>query len=256
MPRETKATAGSEIRRRIRRALIALAIALVVTIIVAWRLRHYLLTNPQFTLAHERRDALTIQGWHYTPVGKVRRVFADDLDHSSFAVPLGERRRRLLGIDWVEDASVSRIWPDRVEVRIRERKPVAFVSFRSGVFLIDSQGVLLDPPAQAQFVFPVLRGVREDESEQQRRRRVRALFRVQEDMGDLFKDISEVDAADPDNVHILVRQNRRAIELILGDTNYQQRYRNFLAHFPEIERHTPGIGLFDLRLDNLITAKE
>ncbi len=256
MPRETKPDVGGEIRKRIRRAIVILGIALLVTVILAWRLRNYLLTNPQFTLAHERREALTIQGWHYTPGAKVRRVFADDLDHSSFAVPLGERRRRLLGIDWVEDASVSRIWPDRVEVRIRERKPVAFVFFRSGVFLIDSQGVLLDPPAQAQFQFPVLRGVREDESEAQRRRRVRALFRVQEDMGELFKDVSEVDAADPDNVHLLVRQNRRAVELIMGDSNYQRRYRNFLAHFPEIERRTPGVRLFDLRLDNLITAKE
>ena len=256
MPRETKAQAGGEIRKRIKRGLIMLGIALLVAAVVAWRIRNYLLTNPQFTLAHERRDALTVQGWHYTPVAKVRRVFADDLDHSSFAVPLGERRRRLLGIDWVEDASVSRIWPDRVEVRIRERKPVAFCFFRSGVFLIDSQGVLLDLPPQAQFAFPVLRGVREEESEEHRRRRVRALFRVQEDMGDLFKDVSEVDVADPDNVHLLVRQNRRALELIMGDGNYQRRYRNFLAHFPEIERRTPGVRLFDLRLDNLITAKE
>ena len=33
---------------------------------------------------------------------------------ASSAVPLDERRRRLLAIDWVEDASVSRIWPDRL----------------------------------------------------------------------------------------------------------------------------------------------
>ena len=30
-------------------------------------------------------------------------------------------------IDWVEDASVMRIWPDRLTVEIHERKPVAFV---------------------------------------------------------------------------------------------------------------------------------
>ena len=38
-------------------------------------------------------------------------------------MPLAERRRRLLAIDWVEDASVSRLWPNRVLVRITERKP-------------------------------------------------------------------------------------------------------------------------------------
>ena len=45
-----------------------------------------------------------------------------------FPAPLEERRRRLLAIDWVEDASVSRIWPNRLVVRIHERKPVAFVN--------------------------------------------------------------------------------------------------------------------------------
>ena len=67
----------------------------------------------------------------YASRSKVQRVFADDFDRSIFAVPLDERRRRLLAIDWVEDASVSRVWPDRLVVRIRERKPVAFVFFRS-----------------------------------------------------------------------------------------------------------------------------
>ena len=78
----------------------------------------------------------------------MQRVFATDFDRSIFAVPLDERRRRLLAIDWVEDASVSRIWPDRLVVRIRERTPVAFVPLRSGVLLIDSHGVLLDQPPQ------------------------------------------------------------------------------------------------------------
>ncbi len=39
---------------------------------------------------------------------------------------LGERRRRLLAVDWVKDASVSRRWPNRVSVNVIERRPVAF----------------------------------------------------------------------------------------------------------------------------------
>ena len=62
-------------------------------------------------------------GLTYASRSKVQRVFAGDFEHSIFSVPLAERRRRLLAIDWVEDASVSRVWPDRLVVRIRERKP-------------------------------------------------------------------------------------------------------------------------------------
>jgi cell division protein FtsQ len=123
----------------------------------------------------------------YASRAKIQRVFATDFGRSVFSIPVAERRRRLLAIDWVEDASVSRVWPDRLVVRIRERTPVAFVSFRSGVLLIDWYGVLLDPPPQARFTFPVLSGVREDSTESQRREQVDALFRLQHELGPLAR---------------------------------------------------------------------
>ena len=110
-------------------------------------------------------------GLTYASRSKVQRVFAADFERSIFSVPLAERRRRLLAIDWVEDASVSRVWPDRLVVRIRERKPVAFVSFRSGPLLIDAAGRAAGAArAGRSSPFPCWSGVREDETEAQRRR--------------------------------------------------------------------------------------
>jgi len=228
----------------------------VITAVAGIRVRQYALTDPQFMLSRDRQDALAIQGLSYTPRAKVQQVFTADFDHSVFSVPLEERRRRLLAIDWVEDASVSRIWPDRLLVRIRERKPVAFVIFRSSVLLIDAHGVLLDPPVQAQFAFPVLSGVREDETEDQRCGHVRALLRLQQDMGYMAKDVSEVNAADPDNIRIVAQVENRAVELTMGDGSFARRYQNFLAHYPEIEKRSPNVKTFDLRLDGQITAKD
>ena len=90
-----------------------------------YRVSLYVNSDPQFTLSRDHKDALTVQGLVYASRTKVQRVFAADFDHSVFSVPLAERRRRLLAIDWVEDASVSRVWPDRLVVRIRERKPAS-----------------------------------------------------------------------------------------------------------------------------------
>jgi cell division protein FtsQ len=186
----------------------------------------------------------------------VNRVFADDFDRSIFSVPLEERRRRLLAIDWVEDASVSRAWPDRLIVRIRERKPVAFAHLRSGIQLIDSHGVLLDPPAKAHFGFPVLAGLREDETEVQRAARVRILLRLEEELGPSFKQVSEVNAADLDNVHVVTQVDNRAVELVMGNDEFARRYQNFATHYPEIWKRSPDVKVFDLRLDDRITAKE
>jgi cell division protein FtsQ len=236
--------------------VVALGVAGVSTAVAGFRVRQYALTDPQFMLSRDRQDALAIQGLNYTPRTNVQRVFGTDFDHSIFSVPLEARRRRLLAIDWVEDASVSRIWPDRLLVRIRERKPVAFVLFRSGVLLIDAHGVLLDPPAQAQFAFPVLSGVREDETEDQRRECVRALLRLEEDMGYMAKDVSEVNAADPDNIRIIAQVENRTMELIMGDRNFARRYQNFLEHYPEIGKRSPNVRTFDLRLDGQVTARD
>jgi cell division protein FtsQ len=224
--------------------------------VAAYKVHDYAISSPSFALSRERPEALSVEGLHYAPRSKVLGLFAADFDRSIFAAPLGERRRRLLAIDWVEDASVSRIWPDRLVVRIRERKPVAFVSFRSGVLLIDAHGVLLDPPALSHFTFPVLSGVREDQDEGQRAECVRTLLQVQKDLGGHARDISEVNIADPDNVLVVVRVDNGTAELLMGDSGFGARYQRFLGHYAEIRRKSPNGRTFDLRLDDLITVKE
>ncbi|HYW45459.1 MAG TPA: FtsQ-type POTRA domain-containing protein [Bryobacteraceae bacterium] len=255
MARDSKKAEGG-IRWRRWLGLAGLGIAGVSTAVAGFKVRDYALTDPQFLLSRDVKDAITIQGSNYAPRAKVLRIFSGDYGRSVFSVNLNERRRRLLAIDWVEDASVSRIWPDRLVVRIRERKPVAFVSFRSGVLLIDAHGVLLEQPSQAQVAFPVLSGVREDEPEERRRERVSCLLRVQEELGSMAKDISEVNTADPDNVRITTQVDRRTVELIMGDTDFAARYRNFMSHYQEIQRRLPGARTFDVRLADRITAED
>ena len=236
--------------------LAAVGLACGAAAVAAIRIRRFALTDAGFVLSRDQQDALTVRGLRYASRSKIFRTFTPDFDRSIFAAALAERRRELLAIDWVEDATVSRVWPNQLLVRIRERDPVAFVSFPSGVLLIDSHGVLLDPPAQAQFAFPVLSGVRESDSAAERREKVRTFLNVQNDMGYLMKDISEVDAGDPESIRVVAQVGNRAVELLLGDTNFAKRYQNFLSHYPEIQRHSPEGKLFDLRLEDRITAKE
>jgi cell division protein FtsQ len=254
MARERKPANG--IRWRLWLAILAMVPIAASTTLAAMRTRAHVLADPAYRLSRESKDALQIQGLVYASRSKVARVFAADYEQSIFAISLDERRRRLLAIDWIEDAAVARIWPNRLIVHVRERKPVAFVFFRSGVLLIDRHGVLLDPPAQAQFTFPVLGGVREDETEDQRAEHVRAMLAVEEDLGYLARDISEINTADPDAIRIVAKVDNRAVELTLGDSNYARRYQNFLNHYPEIEKRSPQVKSFDLRLDDRITAKE
>ncbi len=231
------------------------------TAFAAYKVHAWVLTDPQFILSSEDRNALAVNGLRYASRPKVLRAFENDFGRSVFAVSLAERRRRLLAIDWVEEATVARIWPNRLVVQISERAPVAFVNLPlptglARLLLIDPQGVLLEPPPQAHFSFPVLAGITEGHNEAARRIRVRAMMRLLDDLGPLGKDISEINAADLENLRIVTQVEGQPIELMMGDGNYAHRFQAFLAHYPEIHKRSPGVVAFDLRLDDRITAKE
>jgi len=261
MPREK---ARPPFRWRLWLTVFAWCAVFVSSAVAARQAHRYVLTNPQFMLSSEDRHALILQGVTYAARAKLLRVFAADWGRSIFAVPLDERRRRLLAVDWVEDASVSRIWPNRLLVRITERRPVAFVSLplhgASGsaarFLLVDAQGVLLDPPLRAQFAFPVLTGLTDDQTDAERRVRVRAMQSLMDDLGPAGQNISEIDAAAPDDLTVVAQVEGRPLELKLGDGNYAKRMQNFLLSYPDIRKHAANVTTFDLRLDDRITAKE
>lgn len=254
--REVKVKAAKGSSWRLWFGIAGVCLLGVSTALAARTVARYVGRDAQFVLSAENPNGLIFEGLVHTARPKLMRVFAPDFERSIFAVPLAERRRRLLAIDWVEDASVSRLWPDRLVVRIRERKPVAFVYFRSGVMLIDSHGVLLEPPLQVRFTFPVLRGVSEEETEAQRAVRVRAMMRLLNDLGDRAKDASEINVSDVESIRVIAQVGGQAVELNLGDSNFGRRYRNFLSYYQEIHRRSPAVKVFDLRLDDRILAKE
>ena len=228
-------------------------------LIVANRVQAYVSTDAQFSLA---RPGLVIDGLVYTSRDRVRRLFEEDLERSVYLTPLAERRRRLLAIDWVEDAIVSRAWPDRIWVRVRERTPVAFVNVPLGrragskIALIDAHGVILEQPAKARFTFPVLSGVTAEQPEAQRRRHVRAMLDLLEDLGSSSRHVSEVNTAELDNLVVIAQVNGSTVELMLGSAHYGRRFRSFTAHYEEIRKRSPIARAFDLRLEDRITARE
>jgi len=253
-------TKGIRWRLWLNLALVGLALAVV---IFAFRqVRRFVNTDPRFTLANpeDRSAGLTMDGVVHASRYRVLATFTPDFGRSVFLSPISERRRRLLAIDWVQDASIARIWPNRMAVHIKERKPVAFVNLPapggrgSRVLLIDAEGVLLEQPAQSHFAFPVLSGITDEQTEAERRLRVQAMTRLLDELGSLGKNISEVNAAAPENLVVVTQVEGVAVELVMGNQKFSQRMQNFLEHYPEIRRHSITARAFDLRLDDRITA--
>lgn len=225
----------------------------------AWaakQVQQFVLTDSHFELPRDS-PGMSIVGVRYSSRQHIMEVFAPDFGLSSFHAPLAERRRRLLAIDWVRDASISRLWPNRLMVRITEREPVAFVHLAAGrSMLIDSHGVLLGLPAHARFDFPVLTGISEEQSDQERRIRVAAMQDLLTQLGPAAKQISEVNTANIEDLLVTTELDHHGIELWMGDKNYASRYQHFIASYPEIQKTSGDSSIFDLRLDDRITTKQ
>ncbi len=164
-------------------------------------------------------------------------------------------------IDWVEDAAVSRIWPNSLRVWIRERTPVAFIHLPprrsdglSAFALIDKDGYILRPRVAARFTLPVISGVRESETLDDRRARVRRVLDMLKEIGPLAGQISEINVADPNDLVVAEHVGNSVVNLMLGDENYSDRLQNFLASYGEIKARRPDATTLDLRVDNIITA--
>jgi cell division protein FtsQ len=216
----------------------------------------FLLSDPRFEFKN-----LELRGAIYTSRARIEKVFAADAHKSVFHMPLSERRSHLLAIDWVRTATIERIWPNRIVVTIAERKPVAFArlpmpgSGKHWLALIDDEGILLEMPPKVRFRFPVLSGVTEEQSDEDRRERVESMQHLLADLGPQAKDISEVNASSGQDMRVIADVEGQGLELWLGDQHFRTRYMNFLSHYDEIKGHSENARIFDLRMDDRISTR-
>jgi cell division protein FtsQ len=240
---------------------------LMVGTLFAWhRTEEFLIRDDRFRISEPDNIAgqspdLKVEGIRYASASQIRHVFAEDFGRSLYLVPLQKRRLQLMEIDWVEDATVSKVWPDSIRAVIKERQPVAFVRLprlhrnsTSRLALIDRDGFILRPRVAAQFTLPLISGVQETENIENRKARVHRALTMLREVGSLSNQISEVDVTDVNNIIVAEHVGDNVVNLILGSENFQDRLVNFLANYNEVKEKRPDATVLDLRVDGAITA--
>ena len=236
-------------------AVLALGLAIFAFNLV----EQFLIADPRFALNGpqgfpENLPTLSVTGARHAAPRALEAVFREDQGKSVYLLPLADRRLSLRAVDWVRDASVTRLWPNRVLVHVTERIPVAFVTLGPTRFgLIDEDGVIL-PRVDDRFRLPVLAGVHPWDPLALHRERVRRMLRLRDDLGDAWPRLSEIDVSDGDNLKVAQPYGGRMLTLLLGDRNFSLRYRNFQNNFKDIHEKLPGAATLDLRLEDRITV--
>ena len=158
---------------------------------------------------------------------------------------LEEISARLEHLPWVRTATVSRVLPDGIRVRISEREPRVVVHTSSGRFVwVDEDAVLLAEMVPAdQLPTFFLRGWNEDESPAARtenRERLRKFLELQRDWDaqGLSDRVSEVNLADLRDVRVQLAGDDSQIELRLGAQEHGTRLTKALNTLDKL-RQTP-----------------
>jgi len=266
MAKKQQNQVGNEERfLNIRRGLIIATLASIALVALLWgaiQLEHFLIRDPQFTLASppdpgEASPGVEIIGVTHSAREGIATMFEQDYGRSIYLMPLRQRREELLRLQWVKDVRVTRVWPNRLQIRITEREPVAFVQLpgETELPLIDTDGFILRPEIQESLNLPILTGVTRRQSDDERRIRVRRLRKLITDSGELSANISEVDASDPDNLKVMQDAGGKAVTLIVGNRYFKRRLEKFRQNADDLLRRDPAKTTFDLRVNGSIYAR-
>lgn len=253
----------------LRRFLLPVSAAVAVSAALLYtfhRFEEFLVHDPRFTVRVKGdlpgdAGSLTIQGAGGEAAAQVRAVFGSDHGRSLYLVPLEQRRMQIRAIPWVRDASVTRYWPNRVEVSVRRRQPVAYAQLPGQrgahrVMVVDEEGALLDRSNANGRDLPVLSGLRVDQAPEERALRVRLMRRVMADLGERSRNISVIDAAQLDNVRLTMQIDEMLLVLVLGPDEFGRKVDQFLRFYPDIRTRVRSGAVIDLRIRDRATVLE
>ena len=240
-------------RARVLWALAAIAIAAITA--AAWAaLYHYGEHSWRFRL--ESSDDIEMSGLKNVTRAQVMEVMGGDIGRNVFFIPLDQRQKQLEQIPWVESASVMRFAPNRIQLQIHERTPVAFARVGSKIMLVDSGGALMELSTKKRYSFPVIVGMSLTEPLSAREARMRIynqLIRELDSGGARYsEDISEVDLSDPEDVKVLTNDAEGEVLVHLGSANYLERFKIYVAHLREWRQQFHKLESVDLRFDRQI----
>jgi len=229
---------------------------------------HFLLASPAMALLHPGQ--IEISGNHFVPRDAVLEIFTADRGRSVLRIPLDERRLQIEAIPWVEQAAVRRALPNRIQVEITERTPVAFLRQGTALSLIDVHGVILGRPLQGNFNFPVVTGISANTPADERERRMQLFAgftqQVQMVRPGALDQVSVIDLSDAGDLVATVSQLQNGasaagtspdaagnsdatIKVYFGNSDFAAKYRTLIDKIGEWRAAVGRIESVDLRFN-------
>jgi cell division protein FtsQ len=236
-------------RSRLRGAWIAARVVVGLTMVAyaAWRGAALVATAGSLRVTN-----LAIFGNQRLSTGEVLSLLDGLRGRHILGIDLGEWQQRLQSSAWVEEATLRRVLPATIEVRIRERRPMAIGRVASALYLVDANGVVVDEygPTYADLDLPMVdgmggagpgRGVMDEA-------RVALAGRVIAGLADRPDLLGKVSLIDVSNAHdaVVMLEGDTAM-LRLGEEAFVERLQQYLDLGDALRERVAAIDYVDLR---------
>ncbi len=214
----------------------------------------FLYHSPQVALLKPEQIELT--GNHVVSRDAVLQQFVRDRGRSVLSIPLDARRSALEELSWTETANVQRILPNRIRVEITERTPIAFLRNGTDLGLIDAHGVILDRPRGEDYQFPIVTGLSDSMSREERGRRMttyqeflKAVDNVRSGSSDR---VSEIDLSNPKDLRAVMTgissaNDSQAVTIQFGASDFGGKYRLVVDNFAQWQASNGHVRNIDLQ---------
>lgn len=211
----------------------------------AYETAHYLTNALRFEVTK-----FSVSGLKRVGENEVLAKAGVELGTNVFTANLSEIRERVEQLQWVRYALVERVLPDQIIIKVVEREPIGLARIRGEAYQFDIDAMILDPDPVSGSSFPVLDGLRADDT-QGNIKKVEAYRKVLEDLGqtalsevhvDKAGEVSVVSASDP----VIVN---------LGSTDFRSRWIRYLQLKTQIQQQYPQAVRVDLRFKNQIIVR-
>ena len=221
--------------------LVSAVAVLGVVAYAGYAIVHYMRTSPRFAVR-----TVSVMGLNRVEEGHVLRQAGLKGSANVFSVDLQDVRQRVEGLKWVRFATVQRLLPDTIAIKIVERTPVGLARIRGEIFQFDAQAELLNRDRGAGADFPILYGLTFDGVEMNQKK-VDLYLQI---MGDLHgrDELSEVQIDDDFEVSVI--SQHEPVLVTLGADHFRDRWGQYLQLRTKIQTEYPDTVQVDFRFKN------
>jgi cell division protein FtsQ len=228
--------------------LLRVAVVVAAALYGGWRGTALITGAPMLQVSR-----ISIRGNDRLSTGEVLALVDGLRGANILLLDLDEWRERLLASPWVEEALLRRILPSRIDIFIRERRPMGIARLGRSIYLVDPHGVVVDEygPNYADLDLPIIDGLAAVPSEaagtidEARAALAARLMTELQARPDLGRRVSQIDVSDARDAVVILEGD--TVMLRLGEDDFANRIQGYLDLAPALRERVAKIDSVDLR---------